>query len=79
MPTMSEAAEAAGICQFCNQRSTLLCDGKVKVGDVGHSRTCNKRMCRACAGVPLALAHGRNAGGTRDLCPECRKAGRSIR
>lgn len=62
-------------------RSDLLCDGRIPVGDVGHTRTCDKRICRACAGRPIALVtvatnRGRR-GDTRDLCPDCRKLERA--
>ncbi len=68
-----------GICEFCGQQpGNLLCDGRISMGDIGHSRTCDRQMCRACAGPPVALVRGGNAGPTRDLCPACREANRKI-
>jgi hypothetical protein len=70
------------ICAFCGQPSYLLCDGDVSpAGQVTHRRTCDKPICRACAGQPIALVHGirngRRHGDTRDLCPDCRAAART--
>ena len=77
---MPEAATATQpqFCEFCNMRSTLLCDGKLPSG-----KTCDKRICRRCAAEPKGNIHlnmGRKGcrWDTRDLCPECRAAGRSI-
>jgi hypothetical protein len=41
-------------CQFCRQRpATKLCDYRIAVGDIGHTRTCDAPMCSAC-GTPIA-------------------------
>ena len=48
-------------CQFCKLREhTKLCDFKVKVGDVGHTKTCDAKMCDVCA---------TNVGPELDYCP----------
>jgi hypothetical protein len=65
-------------CAFCGAPSSLLCDGRLVDG-----KTCDKRICRRCAGpwrahVSLQLKNGRRGGDTRDLCPDCAKAGRDI-
>lgn len=69
-------------CEFCSHPSQLLCDGRLPVGGTGHTRSCDKRMCRKCATRPVALVteshEGRRRGNTRDLCPDCRKAGREV-
>lgn len=37
-------------CKFCRQRiATKLCDFRINVGDVGHTRTCDAPMCSTCA------------------------------
>lgn len=55
-------------CQFCKQREhTKLCDFKIKVGDVGHSRTCDAKMCDRCA---------TNVGRDLDYCPTHQKEGK---
>ena len=74
------------ICEFCNENpGPLLCDAIVS-GDTKDSKvkqTCDRRICRKCAGAPLAQMHinrggrGRNYFDTRDICPECRAAGRN--
>jgi hypothetical protein len=64
-------------CEFCNMLATLQCDGKLEDG-----KTCDRWMCRRCARMDVHLqkvdARGRRYGDTRDLCPECVKAGRSV-
>ena len=48
-------------CQFCKQREyTKLCDYRLSVGSVGHSRTCDAKMCDRCA---------TNVGRDLDYCP----------
>lgn len=48
------------ICNFCGRFSTKLCDFPIKVGDIGHTRTCDAPMCDACA---------TRVGPNRDYCP----------
>jgi hypothetical protein len=49
------------LCRFCRQRpADKLCDFKVPVGDVGHTRTCDTAMCYRCA-TPV--------GPDLDYCP----------
>lgn len=62
---------AVPICEFCNMRSSLLCDGKLPNG-----KTCDRRVCRNCA---KQVMHVRTSKGcdTRDLCPACVKEGRT--
>lgn len=49
------------LCGFCRQRpADKLCDFKVPVGDVGHTRTCDTPMCYRCA-TPV--------GRDLDYCP----------
>lgn len=49
------------LCQFCRQREhTKLCDFKLNVGDVGHKRTCDAKMCDQCA---------TSVGADLDYCP----------
>lgn len=51
----------APLCRFCRkQLSTKLCDFKIKVGDVGHTGTCDAPMCHACATA---------VGVNKDYCP----------
>jgi hypothetical protein len=61
-------------CAFCGSPSTLLCGGKLEDG-----KSCDKPLCRRCAHreahVCLATQYGRR-GDTRDLCPDCVRAGR---
>lgn len=59
-------------CEFCNMRSDLLCDGKLPDG-----KTCDKKICRRCAHMVahLKMTKGCNS---RDLCPDCVKAGRTV-
>ena len=76
------------MCEFCGQPSTLLCDGRIYVMPDGTERrvvigfpngktkSCDKRICRACA-HKTADVHLHVRGGcrwdTRDLCPLCLK------
>jgi hypothetical protein len=70
-------------CEFCGAAGAgaLLCDGQLSPG-----KSCDRRMCRKCAGKPVSVIHmqsQKKGGGracawdSRDLCPNCRKAGRS--
>jgi hypothetical protein len=64
-------------CAFCNMRADLLCDGKMPDG-----KTCDKPVCRRCARMDMHLCkwskeRGRHSD-TRDLCPDCVKAGRQV-
>jgi hypothetical protein len=68
-------------CEFCGGPSTLLCDG---ASADAPAKTCDKQICRACAGLPVALVHKRVKGigsrcDTRDLCPECRARNEVVR
>lgn len=48
-------------CPFCKERpATKLCDFRIKVGDVGHTRTCDAPICEQCATI---------VGPDRDYCP----------
>jgi hypothetical protein len=53
------------VCSFCGEPSTKLCDAPIKVGDVGHKRTCDARMCDACA---------TRVGANTDVCPNHKEA-----
>jgi hypothetical protein len=54
-------------CKFCGQRPvSKLCDYKISVGDVGHTRTCDAGMCAQCA-YPVAP--------DVDYCPDHRPKG----
>ncbi len=71
------------ICEFCQQTpGPLLCDAVIPGTDPKTSKTCDRRVCRNCAGAPHAQMHvnrggrSRNSWDTRDICPECRAAGR---
>jgi len=49
-------------CKFCGKhRATKLCDFRVKVGSIGHTRTCDAEMCDVCA---------HTVGPNRDYCPD---------
>lgn len=72
-------------CEFCrNNPGPLLCDAVVRTesSDPKSVRTCDRRICRNCAGAPVTTMHvnrgggGRNSWDSRDICPECRAAGR---
>ena len=72
------------MCEFCLQHpGPLLCDAIVS-GDAKDSKvrqTCDRRMCRNCAGQPITTMHinrGSRGSGwdSRDICPECKAAGR---
>ncbi len=71
------------VCEFCRVNpGHLLCDGRLSdPAQVTHFRTCDKRVCRTCAGKPTQTMFLRMKGGcrtdTRDLCPDCRQAGRT--
>jgi hypothetical protein len=43
----------------CGRRSTKLCDFEIKVGDTGHTRTCDEPLCDRCA---------TRVGQNRDYC-----------
>jgi hypothetical protein len=64
-------------CAFCGLRSQLLCDGKLANG-----RTCDKPICRRCSRMDVHLQKWSKERGrycdTRDLCPDCVKAGRTV-
>lgn len=75
------------VCQFCGAQSTLLCDGRIYEGPTGSfrvpasfingkTRSCDARICRACA-KKIGDVHLKMRGGcrwdTRDLCPNCQK------
>jgi hypothetical protein len=67
-------------CAFCGSPSTLLCDGRLSRDNY---KTCDKPVCRKCAGNPVGSMHlnmGRKGcwWDTRDLCPDCIKAGVTI-
>jgi hypothetical protein len=48
-------------CRFCRLRpADKLCDYRIKVGDIGHTRTCDAAMCSICA-TPV--------GPDLDYCP----------
>lgn len=73
------------LCEFCQQNpGSLLCDAVIPAesADPKKSHTCDRRICRNCAGAPLTQMHinrggrVRNCWDTRDICPECRAAGR---
>ncbi len=49
-------------CAFCGEPGGLLCDGRVKVGDVGHTKSCDKSICARCAYHPEP---------EKDFCPSC--------
>lgn len=66
--------KAPSLCEFCSLSvGTLLCDGEAEVG------TCDRLMCRQCAGEPVGVAFvcqrpmKKSTVLTRDLCPACRK------
>lgn len=84
MPAMQ--VKALPDCSFCGARGAgrLLCDGRISTGEqLTHVKTCDRVMCRSCAGDPVLNIHLKTRSGgrwdTRDLCPECRSAGRSER
>lgn len=50
------------LCPFCKQRPvTKLCDYRIAVGDVGHTRTCDAEICDICA---------KHIGPEVDYCPQ---------
>ncbi len=70
------------VCEFCRVNpGHLLCDARVRAGLGGLTRTCDRRVCRNCAGRPTQTMFLRMKGGcrtdTRDLCPDCHAAGRT--
>jgi hypothetical protein len=47
---INRAAAKPEPCPFCRERPAVkLCDFRVAVGDVGHTRTCDAAMCVRCA------------------------------
>jgi hypothetical protein len=75
-------------CEFCGAPSTLLCDGRiytmpdgterrVEMGFINRkTKSCDKRMCRACAHKITDVHLHTRAGcrwDTRDVCPLCDK------
>ncbi len=49
-------------CAFCGAAGGLLCDGRVKVGDVGHTKSCDRSICKRCTWSPEP---------EKDFCPAC--------
>lgn len=61
-------------CDFCGAIAPKLCDGKMPNG-----KTCDKRICGAhTRTVALLRLVGPRRHDTRDLCPDCVAANRSV-
>lgn len=58
------------MCELCRKRiGSIRCDGLVNGG-----QTCDRRMCRKCAGAAVELVtDAMYRCTTRDLCPDCKK------
>lgn len=84
-------------CEFCKTSiATLQCDGlldpptpaelQTVMGGLRAAKrtikTCDRWMCRSCAGLPALQFHvrrskpARSGTETLDLCPDCQQAGR---
>ena len=63
------------ICYFCADVADILCDGLLY-----GNKTCDRPMCRKCAGPADALVtDALFRCGTVDLCRWCRRAGRQAK
>ena len=61
-------------CEFCGKKGDILCDGVLYA-----KKTCDRRMCRKCAGAAVELVtDAMYRCSTRDLCLWCRRSGRNI-
>lgn len=72
MPRFSNSEKKTGICKFCGEKATLLCDMPKDVDIVSmktlYTNTCDNQICKKCA----IKFHD------CDFCPECIREIRDI-